>query len=128
MKIKIRLNNYQDRQEIETEIALEDYEELRKQLEQGNIKFLNLKDRIIRTSLIEEIELVEDPTPEEFQITAPEIERDKGETRKRVDELWYSLKRKGCFERFNTPDEYRDSNKAIEHIKRGLKQDNLDQE
>lgn len=102
MKILIKLK---DNREIETEIEKEDYEELQKEMSGGKVKFLNFDGRLLKTSLIDEIEPVAEEVPKEFRLAQPEFEK-VGDS-KTMKELWETLKSKGLFEKFNSYEEFR---------------------
>jgi len=109
MKILIKLS---DKREIETEIDEQEFEEIKKELLEGKIKFLSIEGKIIRASLIESIEPLKERTIPEFKLPEPKMESvDEIMKRKRIkeymDRMWYTLQKKGVFEGYKTPDEYR---------------------
>jgi len=109
MKILIKLS---DKREIEIEVDEQEFEEIKKELLEGKIKFLSIEGKIIRASLIESIESLKERTVPEFSLPEPKMESvDETIRRKKVkkymSKIWYSLKEKGLFEGYETPDEYR---------------------
>jgi hypothetical protein len=109
MKILIKLS---DKREIETEVDEQEFEEIKKELLEGKIKFLSIEGKIIKVSLIESIEPLKERTIPEFSLPEPKMESvDEIMRRKRIkenmDRMWYALQKKGVFEGYKTPDEYR---------------------
>jgi len=112
MKIKIKLK---DNREIETEIDEKDYEELKKELIEGKIKFLNFENRLLKTSLIEEIEPITDLISKEFRLPEPKFEEErikvpggwqKPSIRKEMIRLFNRLKANGLFKEFDTYEDW----------------------
>lgn len=92
MKIRIKLQN---NREIETEIEKEEYDELKKGLAEGKIKFLNFENQFLKTTLIESIEPIAETISKEFRLVAPKFE--KADQIKGMEKLFNLLKSKGLF-------------------------------
>jgi hypothetical protein len=115
MKIRIKLQN---NREIETEIGEKEYEELKRDLIRGQIKFLNFENQFIKTSLINSIEPIAEPIPEEFRLperqfgeeTEKRIEVPAGwqlpSARERMTKLFNQIKANGCFKQFRTYEDW----------------------
>jgi hypothetical protein len=97
MRIKIKL---QDKREIEAELEQQEYEKLREELIKGGVKFLNLENQLLRTSFIESIEKIPEPTSDRFRLPEPEAGLKRVEMAKGMERLFNLLKSKGLFREY----------------------------
>ena len=73
MRIAIKLT---DNREIDTDISEEEFAELKTDLSQGRIKFLNLENKLLKVTMIESIEpMAGQPVPKEFRLQSPNFEK-----------------------------------------------------
>lgn len=110
MRIAIKLT---DKREIDTDISEEEFAELKTDLSQGKIKFLNLENKLLKVTMIESIEpIAGQPISKEFRLQAPEFK--KVESLDSFISTFDFLKSRGLFVEFK---DYNDWNERRDKVK-----------
>ena len=110
MRIAIKLS---DKREIDTDMSEEEFAELKADLNQGKIKFLNFENKLLRVGLIDSIEpAIGQVIPKEFRLQAPEFK--KVESLDSFISTFDFLKSRGLFVEFK---DYNDWNERRDKVK-----------